>query len=289
MHSWLIVPAASEAKLGKVAAVGADVVLLDLTGDYPDAARDAAREQAREFLALHGARAKDGPRFARWARISSLDTPWWRDDLVAVLPGGPDGIVLSRAADPRQVQALAAEIYELEQRSGLEHGRVRIVPQVGASPAAALAITEFAGEVHPRLAGLAWDASELAASLCTRRLRTDDGAWSDPFRRVRADVLLAARARGLMAIDTPSREVRAASALRAAAASARGDGFTGLFAIHPAQVPAIAEAFAPTAAECAQAQAILALFEGRPEANTLPHEGRMVGRDELEEARRLLG
>ena len=284
MHSWLIVPATSEAKLARVPELGADAVVLDLARDAEDGEREAARGRARDFLKLQA-----GARFARWARISPLDTPWWREDLVAVLPGGPDGIVLSRAADARQVQALAAEIYELEQRSGLEHGRVRIVPQVGATAAAALAVSEFAGEVHPRLAGLAWDAGELAAALGARRLRGDGGGWSDPLRRLRADLLLAARARGLMAIDTPHARVRDAAGMRAAAQAARGDGFTGMFALHPAQVPAIAEAFAPTEAELARARAIVALFESHPAAGALPHEGRMVGRSELDEARRVLG
>lgn len=283
MHSWLIVPAASEAKLARVPALGADAIVLDLAGEADDAERAAARGRAHDFLKLQ---ADAG--FARWVRISPLDTPWWREDLVAVLPGGPDGIVLSRAADAKQVQALAAEIYELEQKSGLEHGRVRIVPQVGATAAAALAVTEFAGEVHPRLAGLAWDAGELAAALGARRLHGAGGGWSDPLRRLRADLLLAARSRGLMAIETPHANVRDAAGMRAAAQAARGDGFSGMFALHPAQVPVIAEAFAPTEAERERARALVALFDSHPAASALPHQGRMVGRAELEDARRLL-
>lgn len=283
MRSWLVVPAESEAKLARVADVGADVLLLDLAGDHDDEVRAAARERASGFLA-----ANRGP-FARWVRINALDTPWWREDLVGVLAGGPDGMVLSRAADARQVQALAAEIYELEGRSGLEHNRVRIIAQVGASAAAALAVPEFSAEVHPRVAGLMWDANELAASLGARRLSDGRGGWSDPLRRLRADVLLAARAQRRMAIETPWRRVRDADGMRAAAIAARADGFTGMLAVHPAQVPAIAEAFAPTDAELARAEAIVALFEGMPEANALPFQGRMVGRGELDEAKRLLG
>ena len=216
MRSWLIVPADSEAKLSKVAEVGADVVVIDLVGDHPSEVRDAARERAREFLSQHGKRGAEGLRLSRWVRIASLDSTSWRDDLVAVLPGGPDGIVLSHARDATQVQALAAEIYGLEQRSGLGHGQVRIVPQVAATAAAALTVAGFAGEVHPRLAGLAWDAGELSAALGARRLRGRDGGWIDPLRYARAEVLLAARARGLMAIDTAHARVRDAACIPAA-------------------------------------------------------------------------
>ena len=239
MHSWMIAPAENETKLARVADLDADVVLLDLTGDHDTETRTAARERARDFLARRSH--QDGT--AAWVRINPLDTPWWRDDLVAVLPGGPAGVVLSRAADAEQVRALAAEIYELEQRSGLAHGKVRIVPQVGATPAAALAVPGFASEVHPRLAGLAWDADELAGSLGARRYGLG-GQLTDPLRALRAAVVLTARAHGLMAIDTAFPRVRDAAGVRAAASAARGDGFTGMFAVHPAQVAVIAEAFA---------------------------------------------
>lgn len=289
MDSWLIVPAANEKKLARVGSLPAGAIVLDLTDALSAERRDQARGRAAAFLTTHRRAPGEGGGFARWVRINALETPWWREDLLEVLPGAPDGIVLAHASGPAQVQALAAEIYEREQRSGVEHGRVRIVPQVAATPAAALTVAEFAGEPHPRLAGLAWDAGDLAQALGARRTHGDDGGWIDPLRRVRADVVLAARARGRMAIETLHRDVSDAPGLRAAARAARGDGFTGMFALHPAQLPLIAEAFAPSEAECAEARAIVGLFEADPQARVLPLGGRLVDRTALEAARRLLG
>ncbi|MGN6498267.1 MAG: HpcH/HpaI aldolase/citrate lyase family protein [Tsuneonella sp.] len=288
MDSWLIVPAANEKKLARVGNLPAGAIVLDLTDALSAERREEARARAAAFLTAHRRAPGAGGGFARWVRINALETPWWREDLLEVLPGAPDGIVLAHAAGPSQVQALAAEIYEREQRSGVEHGRVRIVPQVAATPAAALTVGEFAGEPHPRLAGLAWDAGDLAHALGARRTHGEGGGWIDPLRRVRADVVLAARARGLMAIETLHRDVSDAAGMRAAARAARGDGFTGMFAVHPAQLPLIAEAFAPTAAERAEAQAIVSLFEASPQAAMLSIDGRLIDRTALEAARRLV-
>ncbi|MFX8712063.1 aldolase/citrate lyase family protein, partial [Acinetobacter baumannii] len=86
------------------------------------------------------------------------------------------------------------------------------------------------------------------------------GRWTDAFRFVRAQTLLAAHALGVAAIDTLHAEFADEAGLRAAAEAARADGFSGMLAIHPRQVALINSAFAPTDAELAQARAIVAAF-----------------------------
>src|SRR5688572_21171488 len=144
MRSWLFVPGDSEAKLQKVAGLGADVVIVDLEDAVAPAAKAAARGLAQSFLTTHGQQVLAGGGFSRWVRINPLDTPLWRDDLAAVMPGRPDGIMVPKAEGPEQLQALAAGLYELEQRHGLERGTTRILPLVSETPSAALGITAYA-------------------------------------------------------------------------------------------------------------------------------------------------
>ena len=68
----------------------------------------------------------------------------------------------------------------------------------------------------------------------------------------------------------------------------RADGFTGMLAIHPAQVEVINRAFTPTEGEIAEARAIVAAFAANPDAGVLQIDGRMVDQPHLEQARRLL-
>ena len=75
-----------------------------------------------------------------------------------------------------------------------------------------------------------------------------------------------------------------------AAYAARGsrDGFTGMMAIHPAQVATINAAFTPDAATVAQAEAIVAAFAAAPEAGALQLNGRMIDAPHLRQARAIL-
>lgn len=71
------------------------------------------------------------------------------------------------------------------------------------------------------------------------------------------------------------------------AARGRRDGFPGMMAIHPTQVPIINEAFRPTEDTFAWAQKIIWAFKQNPDAGTLAIDGRLVDRPHLAQARRL--
>ncbi len=117
MRSWLFVPGDSEAKLGKVAGCGADVVIVDLEDAVAPPAKAHARMLAKAWLQRHTATP-----FARWVRINPLDTALWREDLAAVMPGKPDGVMVPKAAGPEQLQVLAGELSVHEQRNGARGG-----------------------------------------------------------------------------------------------------------------------------------------------------------------------
>ena len=152
-----------------------------------------------------------------------------------------------------------------------------------------MTIGDYVGDSNPRLAGLTWGAEDLSAALGATRKRDAQGLWTDTFRFVRAQTLLAAHARGIMAIDTLHADFGDRDGLQRVADAARGDGFTGMLAIHPAQVPIINAAFTPSEAELTEARAIVAAFDANPEAGTLQIDRRMIDQPHLALARRLLG
>ena len=288
MRSWLFVPGDSQPKLDKVAGLGADVVIVDLEDAVAPPAKQTARMLAKSFLEAHGTQILAGGGFARWVRINPLDTPLWREDLAAILPGRPDGIMVPKAAGPEQLQMLAAELYEREQRCGVQPGSTRIVPLVSETPAAALGIASYVGAALPRLAGLTWGAEDLSAAIGASRKRDPQGRWTDTFRFVRAQVLLTAHARGVMPIDTLHADFRDLEGLKHIAAESYADGFAGMLAIHPTQVAVINAAFTPGEDEIAQARAIVNAFSANPGAGALSLDGKMIDQPHLEQARRLL-
>jgi citrate lyase subunit beta/citryl-CoA lyase len=100
--------------------------------------------------------------------------------------------------------------------------------------------------------------------------------------------LFGAAAAGVAPIETVYPAFRDLDGLAAYAGRARRDGFTGMMAIHPAQVSVINAAFTPSEAEIAHARAVVAAFEAAPGAGAVSLDGRMVDRPHLVQARRIL-
>ncbi len=288
-RSWLFVPGDSEKKLGKAMSTGAHAVIIDLEDAVALSAKPEARNMARDWLAVHRHHVIESRPMARWVRINAFDTGMWRDDLAVVMAGTPDGVMLPKCDGPEQIRQLSAEIYELEQRNRIAIGTTRILPLVSETARSALTITAYLDDPMPRLAGLTWGAEDLSAVLGANRKRDATGAWTDAFRFIRAQCLLTAHAKNVWAIDTLHDDFKDEDGTRRAAESARADGFTGMLAIHPAQVPIINAAFAPSEAELAEAQAIVALFASNPGAGTLQYNGRMIDQPHVKMAKQLLG
>ena len=83
-------------------------------------------------------------------------------------------------------------------------------------------------------------------------------------------------------------KARQGAGLRRSAASSYAEGFSGMLAIHPSQVPVINEAFTPGEAEIARARAIVNAFSANPGAGALSLDGQMIDQPHLDQARRLL-
>lgn len=293
-RSWLLVPGDAEARLTSAGESGAHAIIVDLCeGDgaadgMAPHSRTIARTMGRDWLHAHRRQVLENRRLARWVRVNAIDTGLWRDDLAAVMPTAPDGIILPRTAGPDDVRQLAAEIYELEQRHQVPNGTTRIVPMMGETPAAALGIAAYVDFTMPRLAGLGWHSAPLMAAMGAPRTNVAGGGSNDVTRMVRAQALLIAHARNLWAIEMMDGQGDAAASL-SAAQGARVEGFAGMIARDAGQVAPINAAFAPTSDELANARAIVGAFAASPYAERLPVNGRMIDQPRLKAAKALLG
>ena len=252
MRSLLFVPADSERKLTRSQQSGADALILDLEDSVVPANRPAARAQARAFLA----EASDAG-FRRYVRINPLTSGAALDDLAAVLPGKPHGILLPKCL-PEDVRTLDHYLTAFEAAFGLTPGVVRIIAIATETPAAMFALGRYAG-VSPRLEGITWGAEDLAACLGGSN-RKFDGSYDDAYRLARALCLLAAADAGVMPIDTIYTDFKDETGLAAECAAAKRSGFTAKMAIHPAQIPVINHAFSASEEELAWARKVVAIL-----------------------------
>jgi citrate lyase subunit beta / citryl-CoA lyase len=286
MRSLLFVPADSERKLAHSLKSGADALILDLEDSVLPANRPAARIRARAFLD-----ATESGGIARYVRINGLTSGAALDDLTAVLPGKPEGILLPKC-QPGDLPSLDHYLTALEAAYGLSPGGIRVIAIATETPAAVLALAARGSGSYadspPRLAAITWGAEDLAASLGGNN-RRHDGTYDDGYRLARSLCLLAAAAAGVAPIDTIFADFKDEAGLAAECMAARRSGFVAKMAIHPAQVPVINEAFSAGEADLAWARKIVTAFAENPDAGTVAIDGKMVDRPHLTLARRLLG
>ena len=176
LRSLLFVPADSERKLARARDAGADALILDLEDSVAPAARPAARKAVVAYLAD-----RPGP---TWVRINPPGTADALADLAAIVRAAPDGIMLPKCL-PADVARLHAMLDALEARDGLAPGAIRIIPVATETPAAVLALPEYATRALPRLAALTWGAEDLAAELGASTNRMPSGVLDVPYQAVR--------------------------------------------------------------------------------------------------------
>ncbi|MCB8837573.1 CoA ester lyase [Aurantimonas sp. VKM B-3413] len=279
LRSLLFVPGDRPDRFDKAMTSGADAVILDLEDAVVPARKDAARQAVASFLA---AQARSGEKGAAaggpavFVRINPLDLAMVDADLAAAK--GADGIVLPKAEG-------ASSLAALDRLLGAE--RAVILPIATETPAAVFQLGSYGG-VTARLCGLTWGAEDLPAAIGAATSREPDGSLTDPYRMVRALALFAAHAAGVAAIETVHPDIKDMAGLEGTAQRAARDGFSGMMAIHPAQVALINAAFTPTAAAVAEAQAIVDAFAAHPEAGALQVNGRMADAPHLKQAKRVL-
>ncbi len=276
LRSFLFVPGDSAKKQAKAQGCDADAVILDLEDSVAPDQKPAARDQVATALGQDW-------RPQRWVRINPMDAGMVADDLAACQAARPDGIMLPKAAGPRDVADLSAALDAFD-----PDGSIKILPIVTETAAAPFALRDYVGADLPRLWGLTWGAEDLATDLGATGNKDATGAWYPVFEQVRAMTLLAAKAAGVFAIDTLHADFRDDAGLAATSARAFAEGFTGRLAIHPAQVGPINQAFRPAAAAVDHARRVVAAFDADPGAGVVGLDGKMVDIPHLKQARAIL-
>ena len=250
-RACLVVPAAPAAKLAKGRTLAADEVVVDLEDAVVPDAKAAAREEVADAL---GGEWEAG---SVAVRVNAIGTPWCHLDLAALAasPRAAVTAVVPKIEHPHDL-AFADRLLAGAEAAAGRTTRVRVLALI--ETAAGLSAVGEIARASARLDGLVIGYADLAASL--GRPGGAAGAPQD-WRFAQDAVLVAARAAGIQAIDGPHLSIRDDDAFRAEVAHVRSLGFDGKWAIHPAQLDALREAFTPSEAEVADARATLEALE----------------------------
>ncbi|MGH8995630.1 MAG: HpcH/HpaI aldolase/citrate lyase family protein [Acidimicrobiales bacterium] len=257
-RSELATPASSERMCEKAPAVGADLVFLDLE----DACAPNVKESARQ-IAIGALTGLDWGRTVRAVRINGLDTPWCYGDIIEIVTGARealDVLIVPKVRSARDVWWVDVLLGQLEAKLGLVKP---IALEVLIEDAEGLLNALDIARSSERLEALIFGAGDLSASLHARV----DGNFEpvvpypgDFWHAARVQVLAAARAGLVDAIDAPYPAYQDPEGYRRSALQASALGFDGKWVIHPGQVPIANEVFTPTPEEVVEARAAMAAY-----------------------------
>lgn len=267
-RSALFLPASNARAIEKARGLPCDVVILDLEDAVAPAQKATARDAAVEAVREGGFGARE-----LVVRVNAVDSAEGRDDLAALAGVAADAVLLPKLEAAETLVAARAAL-----------GRGPALWAMIETCAGVLALREIVAAAAERgLAALVVGTNDLA-----RELRCRAGADRAPLLPVLAQVTLAARSAGLVALDGVINTLDDQAAIAAECRQGRDWGFDGKTLIHPAQIAAANAAFGPSEAEVETSRMLAAAFDGREDEGAIRVDGRMVERLHLEEARRTL-
>jgi citrate lyase beta subunit len=246
----LFVPASSEKFFAKAQGSAADTLIFDLEDAVAPDRKAAARETLKTVLGDPGF-----SRFERTVRINGLDTPWFLDDVLAMVEAGADGLVVPKTNSVDNIQFVDRLASLAEQRCGRAAGSVVLLPLIEQPEAIGNAFA--IAKATPRIAGIAFGHGDFSASMGIKAAPSTDGI----VLHARCQVAIAAKAAGITPIDNVFLDIPDLEGLSAETRQGKQLGYEGKACIHPNQVEPVNAVYTPTQEEVTYARELVAAFE----------------------------
>jgi citrate lyase beta subunit len=273
----LYIPGEDRHKINKSLTLGVDCICMDME----DGVAPNRKAEARATITL-ALQELDFGRSEKLTRINAVGSGFELDDIHAVLPHHPDGIVIPKVEAPEQIQ-WAGEIIEAEELArGWGVNSIRMLVLVETAKGI-LNLKEIAA--HPRLDGIIFGGEDFAASVGAIRTSA-----ATELLYARQAIVTACAAYNLQAIDIVTIDFKNPEVVRAEAEFGASLGYSGKQIIHPAQVEPVQSAFTPSDEAIAYAIRLAAAFEAHQHqgSGTFALDGKMIDMPLLKNAQKVL-
>ena len=226
-----------------------DVFIPDMEDSVTDREKTNARDMVASFLPKL---AKVGPIVI--PRINPMDSGFMEEDLKAVMSPYTFAVSVGKVDSAGDLSKISCLVNEKEKEAKLKEGSVKLIVWIETAMAVVNAYDICVAS--PRIVAVAFGAEDFTNDLGIER--TDDDT---EIAYPRSVVGVAAKAAGVLALDTPYFKFHDTVGLERNARLAKGYGFTGKFAIHPAQINIINKVFVPSQREIDHAYRVVQVFE----------------------------
>ena len=276
-RSCLAVPGSSEKMLAKAATLPADQVFLDLEDAVSPLEKEDARQKVVDALNTHEYTGK-----TRVVRINGVTTSWCLNDVLHVVRGAGanlDCIMVPKVEDAAQLHFVDHLLTQLEMETGIGH-RIGIEAQIE-NARGAMNIREI-GQASERLETLIFGPGDYAANMGVGALvigSIDPEYPGDQWHWIISEIVTAARAYGVQAIDGPYTDIQNTAEYERLCRRARMVGYDGKWVLHPLQVDIANREFSPSQAQFDEARRLLDAYHHATTVErkgAVMHEGQMI-------------
>jgi citrate lyase subunit beta / citryl-CoA lyase len=276
-RSCLAVPGSSEKMLAKAATLNADQVFLDLEDAVSPLEKVESRAKVVDALRSHDYTGK-----TRVVRVNGVTTRWCLGDITHVVGGAGDRldcVMIPKVEDASQLHFVDHLLTQLETEHEIGH-RIGIEAQIE-NARGAMNVRQIS-EASDRLETLIFGPGDYAANMGVGELvigSINPQYPGDQWHWVLSQIVTAARARGLQAIDGPYTDIADTDGYRRLCRRARLVGYDGKWVLHPAQIDVANDEFAPTQEQFDRAKRLLDAYAHATQVErrgAVMHEGQMI-------------
>jgi citrate lyase subunit beta/citryl-CoA lyase len=271
-RTLLFAPGSRPELLAKAQLGDADAMIFDLEDSVPLNAKDEARKNIADALAA-------GLKKPMFLRISNPRAGDFMADLQVLANASSllnvAGIVLPKADDAEDIQAVAKALKDVESKHNMQEGTLSILPLI--ETCLGLRNGFDIAKASPRVIGMALASAEQGDFMVDL-----GGRWTPRSLALaypRSKLVVDARAAGVQwLVDGVFMNLKDTDMLREECLIARELGFVGKMAIHPTQVDVMHTVFSPSELEVAYARGLIAAFrDGEARGvGAVKYEGMMV-------------
>lgn len=277
-RTMMFVPGNNPAMVKDAGIYGADSIMFDLEDAVSMAEKDAARDLVYEAL-----QTQDYGDAELVVRVNGQDTPYYANDVRAMVKAGIDVVRLPKAEDAEMVKKLDADITAAEKEFGREEGSTMLMAAIESAKGVINAYQ--IASASDRMMGIALSAEDYTTDMKTHRY--PDGTELEFARNM---VLHAARAAGVAAFDTVFTNMNDTEGFYRETEYIHQLGFDGKSLVNPRQIPMVNKVYEPTKKEIENAKNVEnAIKEAKLKGSgVISMNGQMVDRPVVLRAERVM-